>query len=203
MDPIEQEMIAVDAEKVEVVEQPPVKQTVEKSKPKKKRSYTKHKEKELVMIEKKERRNRILMTVGFLTPPILVSLVSVFHTFTWFQIGNAPLQSGMLSGSYEVIVLSLIMLAGALAILGRGVKLWNAFLVFLIAFILAFSNSYSVWIRLSDASVSSVAQMVGLPSGIWAKRLIAFFQGIPITMISLSFIPIYIKYLEKLKSKKF
>ena len=192
MDSVEKKMLPIEGEDAQITN---------KIKSKNKRPYTKHKQRADLEAKKKERRNKFWISVGFLTPPILVSLVSIFHTFVWFKIGNAPLQSGMLSGAYEVIVLSLIILAGALAILGRGVKLWNAFLVFLIAFILAFSNSYSVWIKLSDTSVTSVAQMVGIPDGIGAKRLIAYFQGIPITMISLSFIPIYIKYLEKTRKK--
>lgn len=162
----------------------------EDEKPKKQRQYR-------VKRTKKIKRQRLIKFIAFLSPPIFVSLVSVFHSYDFLLIGNQPVLAAFLAAAYEVMVLSLIIVSPTMVNMGKKVQGWNLFLILCLALILAFSNVYVAWTTIPAPAITNIASLTGLQDGVQTKRAVSVFIGLPITILSLSFIPIFIEWLKK------
>lgn len=165
-----------------------------------KRKYTKHREIKEEGMRKKVRRRIFWLAFAILAPPIFVSSVSIFHSYDLLQAANATPLAAMLAIAYELMVICLLVLATAMKQLGKWVRRWSYVLTVLLAFFLAFANVYVAWITIPDQVILNIARLTTLPeTGFVTKRIVSMFLGGLITLMSLSFVPIFIKYREKAK----
>lgn len=157
-----------------------------------------YKTKKKMIEDKKKARNRKFKILAFLAPPIIVSLVSMFHSYDLLMTVSRSALATALAISYEIMVLALLIISPELIRLGRIAKLWSYLLVALLALFLAFSNVYAAWVTIPDEVVMNVAQLTGLPEvGLVTKRLITVYLGSLITILALSLIPMYSRFISK------
>ena len=153
-----------------------------------------------------EKNLKKVIYVAFLVPILLVALVSISHVTKWYGISNPTSWSVYLSIAVEIAALST--LAAIAARMGKKVYFPFA-IVTLIQFIgnvfFAYqyidiaSQSFKDWVDMVDPLV----QYLGVESGdfVGHKRFLAFFAGVMLPIISLSFLHMLVKFEEEEKKK--
>lgn len=132
-----------------------------------------------------------------LIPPILISLVSVTHLFEMFRMGNSLFLSIALAIGFEAITLVEMVVAKEFARLGKAISFLSGCIIVILVVLLATGNVFACFKYISNESVSIVSHFTTLPDSVITKRIIAIFIGAPISLLALSFLPIYIKYTQK------
>lgn len=149
-----------------------------------------------------ERNFKTIIITTFLIPIIIVAIVSISHVTQWYEITNPPTWALYLSIGIEVAALSAL---AALSI-RMGSKVYFPFLVvtllqlignvyFSYSYIDIDSEKFKSWVELS----SPLMEMIGTePTDIIShKRILAFFSGGMLPLISLSFLHMLVKYNDK------
>ena len=158
----------------------------------KRKTYNTERRKQRVSIFKKR-------STLFLIPPFVVTLVSVMHLFDLFKIGNGAWLAALLAASFELIAIIDISLSDEISTLGKGAKWLSWVIVFMLFIILSTGNIYASFKVINDNDITVVSELTTLPNNLITKRVVAIFLGGPITILALSFIPMYVSYIRRIK----
>lgn len=144
--------------------------------------------------KEKEEKTESVMLWAFLTPPILVSLVSLFHTQDFMSHIFGELPSWPLSLAYEVLLVVLIIVGPKMRTIGWGAAAWCHVITVILTLILAFANIYAGWVHIEEFFVNNVHELTWNTA---TKQAIVYLTGSLITVLSMSLIPMYFSYKQR------
>jgi hypothetical protein len=133
----------------------------------------------------------------FMLGPVLISLISTLHLFSFFSVGNGDFSSFMLSIAFEASYLSSILAIIALRGLTKATRffLWS---VIVLLFVLQFlGNVYASFELISKSTAMRMFEFFGLSGDIDSQRLVAYIIGGILPLVSFSLVKIGSDYLKK------
>jgi len=149
---------------------------------KKKRTY----------IKKAKKISRRKFTIwSLLTPPIIISFVSMYHLVTLFDIGDTFLLSCISAGSFEVLSIAALVALGQIK---NKLSIWVA--IILLFLLQALGNVYYIFINIELTHVENMANLFNIEPTMAVNRIIALSLGIIFPAASLTFIKMLSNYWE-------
>ncbi len=124
------------------------------------------------------------------------TITSLNHIITYFKIGNTIFYSIILAIAYEFGSFSLIL---ALIHVERIGKLTVYSILIFLNLIIAIGNSYSVYISISDETLSRFCEFIGVDKTLTWKRVVAWVQGSTTPLFALSFAKATLNYIKPKK----
>ena len=141
----------------------------------------------------KDTKERFIFSI-FIMPPIAISIVSMIHMFSLFQIYNEYWMSVAISVSIELAAIASLI---GLAVLSKLNKttVWLTFSI--LAILQVVGNCYSVVINSTSESLLSLYLLLNLDSNTNSLRLVSFLIGGILPLLSLLFTKSAVEYLHK------
>ena len=130
----------------------------------------------------------------FITPPIIISIISAIHLIDFYQIGNPDWISYALAGSIELASIASLL---ALVFLGKIKKGALIFLFSILIIIQLLGNMYFSFVYFQNSNtLKSILDFFAMDNNLTSLRILSFIiSGVPV-IISLSFIKISMSYME-------
>jgi hypothetical protein len=135
--------------------------------------------------------------LAFIVPPLVISIISMIHSVTFFELTNSLLLSWSLAAAFEFASISALFALTALSKINRN-TIWILFGA--IVLIQMIGNMYHsiINLNLSNPDLIKLFQVLSISTENlpWAFRILAFLQGGILPIISLSFVKATVEYLS-------
>lgn len=156
------------------------------------------------------------IVASFLAIPFAASVISMVHIVSFFKIGNIDWMAMTLAITFEIAALASLVSFTVLNEL-KGGKVTIYFVFIILFFMQMIGNVYysfdyvtqkllveESWINTFKEFLDTTVSLFTdeMPSASYTKFILACTIGMPIPLISLSFIHILVKYLEREDSKE-
>lgn len=131
--------------------------------------------------------------LAFLTPPIIISIISIIHLYDFFLITNSASMAFSIAFSFELVSISSLI---ALTVLDKinSRALWTVF--WLVATYQIIGNVHASFVDINDSLFKKFVEMFWMVDTINSRRLIAIIQGAALPIISLSLIKLAVDYMS-------
>lgn len=135
---------------------------------------------------------------GFIVPPMFVSIVSMIHLWTFFEISNHSFWAFIVAICFELISIASLLALTVLDKISKNALWWTFFGVAIYQII---GNIFSSFMYLNQNSLDNMKwaiEMFGMPSGIASYRIMAIIQGACLPILSLTLIKLAVDYMDSL-----
>lgn len=136
--------------------------------------------------------------LAFMVPPIFISIISMIHIVSFFELTNSTFLAWMLSGAFEFASISALFALGVLTRIKKN-TIWTLFVAILVLQIVG--NVYHAYINLNpqDPNLLKLLSILGIniTNINTALQIIGFLQGAILPIISLTFVKSTVDYLKE------
>jgi uncharacterized membrane protein YhaH (DUF805 family) len=140
--------------------------------------------------------------LAFILPPVVISIISMIHVVSFFELSNNSFLSWMLAAAFEFASISALFALTALTKIKKN-TIWTLF--FAIVLMQVIGNMYHSYIHInpSDPNLLKLFSIIGIEAAnlIWTQRILGFLQGGILPIISLSFVKAVVEYLNVNRDK--
>lgn len=141
----------------------------------------------------KNMRTKQLSLLAFLTPPVIISIISIIHLYDFFLITNSPSMAFSIAFSFELVSISSLIALTVLDKINAG-ALWTVF--WLVALYQIIGNVHASFVAIDDSLFKKFVEMFWMVDSVNSRRLIAIIQGAALPIISLSLIKLAVDYMD-------
>lgn len=143
--------------------------------------------------------------------PFAASLISMWHIVSFFELGNPNWMAIVLAITFEIAALASLVSFTLLDVL-KGAR-WSLYFIFVVLFLMQIIGNiyYSFdyvsmrlleqenWVTIFKEFLNTTIELFGgdIPDASYTKFIIASTIGAPIPLISLSYIHILVKYMDR------
>ena len=138
--------------------------------------------------------NEVLIVTSFVIAPLLVSLVSISHVNSLFFKAYTSWESKLLAVSCEVMAIAILIVGPKLYRVGIVATVVEWLITFSLIVILSFSNVFYAWEKVGSDTIRIMSELFSIGDMILVKRIYCMFVGSLVTLLSMSFIPLYVQY---------
>lgn len=135
--------------------------------------------------------------LAFIIPPLVISLISMIHVVSFFELSNNYWLSWALAAAFEFASISALFALTALTRIKKN-TIWILF--FAIVTLQVIGNMYHSYIYMNpqDGNLLKMLSILGIESENlpWTLRILGFLQGGILPIVSLSFIKGLVEYLR-------
>lgn len=139
----------------------------------------------------------LIIFMAFIVPPLIISVISMIHIVSFFELTNNTSLSWVLSAAFEFASISALFALTALSRIKRN-TIWILF--FSIMSLQIVGNVYHsyIHINMNDPNLMKLLAILDIDSSKlnWTVRIIGFLQGAILPIISLSFVKSITEYLS-------
>lgn len=141
-------------------------------------------------------KGEMVVFTAFMIPPIIISIISMIHIVTFFELTNSSALAWTLSAAFEFASISALFALSALKKINR-ITIWTLFLSIVVMQIVGNVYHSYININMTDPNLLKLLNILGVDvlNLNWAIRIIGFLQGGILPIISLSFVKATVSYL--------
>lgn len=140
--------------------------------------------------------------LAFILPPIVISIISMLHSITFFELTNSLLLSWSLAAAFEFASISALFALTALSKI-KKTTIWILFGCILLIQIVGNMYHSIVHLDINNPDLLKLLSVIGINIEFlpWVFRILAFLQGGILPIISLSFVKATVEYLSFNRTK--
>lgn len=134
--------------------------------------------------------------LAFIIPPLVISLISMIHVVSFFELSNNVFLSWALAAAFEFASISALFALTALTRIKKN-TIWILF--FAIVLLQVIGNMYHSYVYMNpqDPNLLKMLTIIGVEADSlpWTLRVLGFLQGGILPIVSLSFVKAVVEYL--------
>ena len=140
-------------------------------------------------------KNKKIVFLIFIIPPIIISLISAYHLITFYSSANPFNMAIILAFAIEMASMSSLIALAFLDRLKRG-TIWTIFFVLVTLQILGNTFHSFVYLQQQTELAKLLFNFLSLDNSLSSYRIISIIMGLPLPVIALAFVKGAVEYLE-------
>lgn len=142
-------------------------------------------------------KNERAIFLSFLVPPIIISIISMIHIVSFFELTNSLMLAWLLSGAFEFASISALFALSALSKINKS-TIWSLFIAIVLLQIVG--NVYHSFININpqDPNLLKLLSImeINVKSLPITLQIIGILQGAILPLVSLTFVKSIVEYMR-------